>query len=326
MRALVCDRYGPPDVVQLAEVEEPVPGPREVVVQLQAATVNSGDARIRAARFPDGMATLGRLALGWSRPRQRVLGVDVAGIVTATGAEVTGFAVGDRVLGMTGMKMGAHAERCTLSAEHCLVPLPDNVPFEDAVTLPFGGNTALTFLEDRIALQPGERLLVIGASGAVGAACVQIGHLLGAKATGVCSGANAALVTRLGAERVIDYTTEDVFGTDARWDVVIDTIGEAPVSAVCRLAAPGGRIGLVASGLPQMLAGLWIGLTSRKRVVFGPADEKSAHLARLVGWLAAGDYAPVIDTCLPWEQGAEAHARVDSGHKRGSLVLTFPRP
>lgn len=323
MRALVHDSYGPASVVSLAAVPDPAPGPREVVVEVRATTINSGDARLRAADFPPGMGLLGRLATGWSRPRQRVLGVELAGVVHEVGAEVTEYAPGDRVLGMTGTSLGAHAERCTVAVDHCLVPLPPDVPFTEAVTLPFGGTTALTFLEAKLAVQPGDRLLVIGASGAVGAAAVQIGRLLGARVTGVCSGGRADLVRSLGAERVIDYTTTDVFAGEERWSVVVDTVGKAPVTHLRQVTEPRGRIGLVAAGIPQMAAGLWTTLTSRQRCAFGVADESPAYLERLVQWLRAGDYAPVIDCVLPWERGAEGHARVDSHHKRGSVVLTL---
>jgi NADPH:quinone reductase-like Zn-dependent oxidoreductase len=251
-----------------------------------------------------------------------VLGVSVAGVVVETGSDVTEISRGDRVVGMTGSAMGAHAELCALSADHCLVRLSDAVGFEDAAALPFGGTTALTFLEAKLALQPAERLLVIGASGAVGAAAVQVGRLLGARVTGVCSAGNASVVTRLGAERVIDYRSSDVFESGERWDVVLDTVGLAPLSALRRVTAPHGRIGLVVAGVPQMLAGLCLNLSSRVRYRFGPASEDPQYLSRLLQWVDAGAYAPLIDRVLPWERGAEAHARVDSGHKRGSVILS----
>lgn len=324
MRALVYDAYGPAEVVSVATVDDPVPGPREVVLAQRATAVNSGDARLRSAVFPDGFGVVGRLAVGWSRPRQRVLGVDVAGVITALGSKVTELSLGDRVVGQTGMRLGAHAERVCVSVDHCLVPLPDAVSFETAATLPFGGCTALTFLEARLKVKPEDRVLVIGASGAVGVASVQVARLLGAHVTAVCSGANEALVRSLGAERVIDYTQTDLSAIDERWDVVLDTMGRLPVAHVRRLATQRGRVGLVAGGIPQMLLGVWANLTSRQRVVFGPAHENPAYVQRLLGWVARGEYVPVIDSRHPWEHGAAAHARVDSQHKRGSVILTFP--
>lgn len=321
MNALVAPRYGRPDVVELRNLAVPEPGPREMVVDVRATTVNSGDARLRAARFPDGMACMGRLIFGWSAPKRPVLGAELAGVVTAVGQNVTEYAPGDRVLAMTGMRMGAHAQRCALDVDHCVVPLPDAVGFEEAVTLPFGGTTALTYLADRAALEAGERVLVIGASGAVGAACVQVARLLGAEITGVCSGANAELVKSLGATEVIDYTKTNIHGGDDAWDVVIDTVGQATVKQLCRLATPRGRIGLVSAGVPQMLAGVWRNISTRQRVLFGPAEESPTNLARLVQWLEQGAWRPVIDERLPLARGVEAHARVDSMRKVGSLVL-----
>ncbi|MBX2803882.1 MAG: NAD(P)-dependent alcohol dehydrogenase [Myxococcales bacterium] len=323
MNALVARRYGSPDVVMVREVPDPVVGPRDVVVRVHATTVSSGDARLRAARFPTGFGLLGRLLFGVFKPRRPVLGVELAGFVDAVGSEVTEHAVGDRVLAMTGDRMGAHAERCVVSVDHCVVALPDDVSFEDAVTLPFGGTTALTFLQDRAQVQPGDRVLVIGASGAVGTAAVQVARLLGAQVTGVCSAANAPLVRSLGAERVIDYATTDVFAGSEQWDVVIDTIGRASLAQCRRVATPNGRIGLVAGGLPQLLAAPLLTWTSRQRIGAGPAAESPAHLARLVEWLRTGAYRPVVDRRLPWQQGAEAHTRVDSQRKVGSVVLTF---
>jgi len=321
MNALVAPRYGDPDVVQLRRLAEPEAGPRDIVVDVRATTVSSGDARIRAARFPAGMGYVGRMALGWSGPRREVLGVELAGVVAALGSSVTEYVPGDRVLAMTGVRMGAHAERCSVDVDHCVVRLPDTVPFDEAVTLPFGGTTALTFLVDRARLSAGESVLVIGASGAVGAACVQVAHLLGAEVTGVCSRPNVALVTSLGAERVIDYTKTDVFRSDARWDVVIDTVGRASVKELCTLATPAGRVGLVVAGLPRMLAGAWRTMTSRQRVLMGPAAESSEHLTRLVAWLDAGAWSPVVDQRLSFQRGVQAHARVDSMRKVGTLVL-----
>ncbi|MEO0601493.1 MAG: NAD(P)-dependent alcohol dehydrogenase [Myxococcota bacterium] len=323
MNALVVPKYGAPDVVEVRSLPEPSPRRGEIVVRVAATTVNSGDARLRSADFPPGMALLGRLMFGWTGPRSPVLGAELAGVVERVGPGVTTFAVGDRVLAMTGFRMGAHAERCVIAADHCTVRLPDTVPFDVAVTLPFGGTTALTYLRDKARLQSSERILVIGASGAVGAACVQVARLLGARVTGVCSGRNADLVRTLGAERVIDYTTTDPFATDEHWDVVIDTVGRATARQCRALATPTGRIGLVASGLPTLLLAPWVNLTSRQRVLVGPADESPAHVAQLVEWLEQGSWKPVIDGRFGMADAAEAYARVDSQRKVGSVVLTL---
>lgn len=323
MKALVYRRYGSPDVIETATVPAPRPGPRDVVVQVHTSTVNSGDARLRAARFPLGFGFLGRLAVGWSKPRQTVLGVDFAGKVLEVGAKVTHLAVGDRVVGMTGARMGSHAEQVAVRADHCVVRIPDGVSMADAVSTVFGGTTAMTYLITKARLQPSERVLVIGAAGAVGAASVQVARLLGASVTGVCSEGKADLVRDLGASSIIDYTKEDPFARTERWDVVIDTIGAATVAQCRHLATPSGRIGCVASGLPAMLLAPWVSLTSRQRLLVGPADESPAHVEQLMTWLSDGSWMPVIDRRLPWTDGADAHALVDSGRKKGSVVLDF---
>jgi NADPH:quinone reductase-like Zn-dependent oxidoreductase len=285
MRALVYDQYGPPDVVHLGAVEPPVAGPRQLLVRVHASTVNSGDTRMRAARFPPGWAVLGRLAIGWSAPRKKVLGVEFAGVVEAVGAKVTGYRPGDRVVAHTGFGVGGHAELALVDTQGCVAPIPDGVGFAEAVALPFGGLTALTFLKRGAAVRPGERVLVIGASGAVGSASVQVAKQLGGLVTGVCSGANAELVRSLGAAEIIDYTRGAPSG---QWDVVVDTVGQARVSELRRLLTPRGRLVLVAAGLPQMLAGPWVALTSRQRVFVGPSAESPDDLRLLLEWHARG--------------------------------------
>ncbi|MEM9693989.1 MAG: NAD(P)-dependent alcohol dehydrogenase [Myxococcota bacterium] len=325
MHALVTRSYGPPEVVDWCSIADPIAGPQQIVAEVHATTVNSADARLRAARFPVGMGWMARMALGWSRPRRTVFGVELGGTVVAVGEAVTRFSVGDRVLAMTGARMGAHAERCVLDVDHCVVHLPASIPFDAAVSLPFGGTTALTFLDDFAHLRTGERVLVVGASGAVGTACVQVASLLGAEVTGVCSADNARLVRRLGASTVIDYTTTCLSEVDGVWDVVIDTVGRMKIRDLARLASPQGRIGLVAADLPAMATALAYRLARRQRALVGVARESPDHLERLLTWLGEGRWQPVIDRRLPLALGRAAHTRVDSGRKVGSVVLLCSR-
>ncbi|MEZ4296289.1 MAG: zinc-binding dehydrogenase [Polyangiaceae bacterium] len=222
---------------------------------------------------------------------------------------------------MTGVWLGAHAEQATVAFDHCVVRLPDDVPFEAAITLPFGGTTALTFLEARARVQPGERVLVIGAAGAVGAACVQVARNLGARVTGVCSGGNRELVRSLGAERVIDYAVEDVFAGGEKWDVVVDTVGRAPVSALRRIA--GSEAGW--RWWPRASRRYCTGAVGRAdeppAALVGPAEERPDYLDRLIGWWREGRWTPVIDGQWTTGRSAAAHARVDSHRKRGSALL-----
>ncbi|MDO9019135.1 MAG: NAD(P)-dependent alcohol dehydrogenase [Deltaproteobacteria bacterium] len=322
MRAAVVTRYGAPDVLTLREVARPTPGPRDLLIRIKAATVSSGDARVRARRVPEGMGLLVRLALGWSGPRQPILGTECAGVVEAVGAGVTRFRVGDAVVAFLGAAMGAHAGYVCVREDGAVAPKPEALSWDEASALLFGGTTALHYLR-AARLKPGERVLVLGASGAVGVAAVQLARHDGAEVTAVCSAANASLVTELGAARVIDYHAEDFTRGDARWDVVMDCVGATDYARCRRVLAPGGRLLRVVCGLGGQLAAPWQGRLSGHRVIAGVAAERPEDVRRLVELARDGVYRAVIDASMPLSRIAEAHARVDSGHKRGSVVVTL---
>ena len=313
MKAVLVRRYGPPDSVAIVDLPQPVPGPGQVLVHIRAATVSAADMRLRAGLFPRGMGVLARLAMGWRGPRQPVLGTDLAGEVAALGPGVTEWRVGDAVIGFTGARMGCHAEYRVMAAD-ALIARPDALSWEEAAALPFGFTTALFFLRDKAGLKAGEKVLVIGASGAVGSAAVQIARHLGAGVTGVCSGANAALVAGLGAE-VIDYGAADWARLGRRWDVILDTTGVDPARARACLT-PTGRLCLVAADLPQMLRAALM-----PRVFIGVAPERVADLRLLAGWAAEGAVKPVASATFPLDQAARAHAIAESGRKVGNVVL-----
>ncbi|KJL19383.1 NAD(P)-dependent alcohol dehydrogenase [Microbacterium azadirachtae] len=329
MRAGVVERYGPPSVVRIATVADPVAGRGEVVVRVMAATVNSGDARIRGARFPRGFALPGRLALGLRGPRAAVLGVVFSGVVEAVGEGVevgrrrrggtspaSGLAVGDRVCGMTGARMGAHAELVTVSASR-LVRIDDGISFDDAAGVLFGGTTALSFLRDRAAVRPGERVLVVGAAGAVGTNAVQLAKHLGATVTAVTSAQNAELVRSLGADRVVDYRvtpTRALAEHGERFDVVFDTVGALSPKTGRPLLAEGGRLLLAAATLGEIIA-------ARGPVKTGTAPQRPEDFTTLLDLVGSGALRVVVDDALPLDGLAAAHARVDSGRKTGNLVL-----
>lgn len=322
MRAAVVTRYGAPDVLALREVARPTPGPRDLLIRIKAATVSSGDARVRARRVPEGMGLLVRLALGWSGPRQPILGTECAGVVEAVGAGVTRFRVGDAVVAFMGAAMGAHAGYLCVREDGAVAPKPEALSWDEASALLFGGTTALHYLR-AARLKPGERVLVLGASGAVGVAAVQLARHDGAEVTAVCSVANASLVTELGAARVIDYHAEDFTRGDARWDVVMDCVGATDYARCRRVLAPGGRLLRVVCGLGGQLAAPWQGRLSGHRVIAGVAAERPEDVRRLVELARDGVYRAVIDASMPLSRIAEAHARVDTGHKRGSVVVTL---
>src|SRR5262245_60328216 len=218
MKAAVCRRYGRPDVVQIADVPKPEPKANEVLVRVRATTVTAGDSRIRSARVPEGFGLLLRLGFGITGPRNPILGMEFSGEVATMGTSATRFKPGDRVFGA---RMGCHAEYVTVR-EGAIAPLTDGMTFEQAAALTFGGLTAITFLRDKAQLRPGERVLINGASGAVGTAAVQLARHLGATVTGVCSATNAELVRSLGAEQVIDYGLEDFTQAREAYDVIFD--------------------------------------------------------------------------------------------------------
>ena len=317
MKAAVYDRYGPPEVVQIRDAPMPVPKAGELLVESRAATVNSGDARLRALRVPRGMSVLVRLTMGVTKPRRSVLGFEVAGRVSEVGSGVTGFRPGDRVVASRGFKLGCHAEYITVGEHGQVARIPDKVSDEAAVALCFGGSTALHFLE-RGKLSKGDSILINGASGAVGAIAVQLAKHRGAEVTAVCSDANADVARGVGADHVIDYTTQDFTQNGQRYDVIMDTHGNAPYARVKNSLKPGGRFLMVVGDLFQTVASAW------QRATIGGTSKVSGEIYRTLMSLAEqGVLKPVIDTVLPFEQIVEAHRRVDSGHKVGSLVLTF---
>jgi NADPH:quinone reductase-like Zn-dependent oxidoreductase len=317
MKAAVCERYGPPEVVQIREVPTPAPADREVLLRAFATTVNSGDARLRGLRVPRGMSLPVRLSVGVTKPRQPVLGFEVAGRVEAVGEAVTSFQPGDRVVASRGFKLGCHAEFVTVDEQGAIAKIPEDLSYQDAVSLCFGGATALNFF--RLGkLASGETVLINGASGAVGAMAVQLAKHTGAEVTAVCSAANADLVRSLGADHVIDYTAEDFTRSGQRYDVIMDNHGNAPYARVKGSLEPGGRFLMVIGDLWQMLAA-----TRQKAVVSGTAPITADDYRTLMSLAERGELKPVIDSVLPFAQIVEAHRRVDSGHKVGSVVLAF---
>lgn len=319
MKAAVCDRYGPPEVVQIREVPQPVPAAGELLIESHAATVNSGDARLRALRVPRGMSLLVRLTVGVTKPRRPVLGFEVAGRVQEVATGVADFRPGDRVVASRGFRFGCHAEYITVAEHGQVARIPENLSYEDAVALCFGGSTALHFLE-RGRLAAGESILINGASGAVGTMAVQLAKHLGAEVTAVCSSAHVDLVGHLGADHVVDYTTQDFTRNGLRYDVIMDNHGNAPYPRVKDSLEPGGRILMVVGDLFQTLAATW-----QRATIGGTAKVTGESYRNLMSLAERGTLKPVIDTIMPFAQIVDAHRRVDGGHKAGSVVLTFGR-
>jgi NADPH:quinone reductase-like Zn-dependent oxidoreductase len=322
MKASVYERYGPPEVLELREVAKPRPKDHEVLIRTHATTVTTGDWRARSLDMPFGFGLMGRLFFGISRPRQPILGTELAGDIEAVGKDVTRFKVGDQVFAYSGAAMGCHAEYKCMPEDGAVALKPANLSYDQAAALSFGGTTALGFLR-RARVQRGDKVLINGASGSVGTAAVQLAKHFGADVTGVCSAANVDLVKSLGADRVIDYTKEDVTRNGETYDIIVDTVGTAPFSRSKGSLKDRGRALLVLGGLPDLLRMPWVALMSRKKIMAGPVVTRPEDLRFLAGLAEAGEFTPVIGRRYPLERIAEAHAYVDSGHKRGNVVVTL---
>lgn len=321
MRAVTCRRYGPPEVLTVEELAVPVPRKGEVLVRVGAVSVSRADTALRAADPP-----IARLAAGLRRPRTPVPGAELAGTVVAVGPDVTRPAVGDRVVGATGVAQGGYAEYACAPAAG-LVATPVGLSDAEVVALVEGGLTALPFLRDGGRVGPGSTVVVNGAAGAVGSSAVQVAVALGADVTGVCSAANVELVRGLGAVRVVDRGSQDVTRLDAQVDVFFDAVGTLSLRRVRHLLRPGGvylsTVPSVAIAWQTVLAGL-PGRRRRGRILLTglrPAARKAADQAELLELAAAGRLRPVLDRVLPFEDAAAAHAYVETGRKRGTVVL-----
>ena len=322
MKAIVYTKYGSPDVLQLKEVAKPTPKANEVLIKTHATTVTSGDWRVRSLNVPIGFGLMSRLVFGVLRPRQPILGTELAGEVESVGKDVSKFKVGDQVFAFSGASMGCHAEYKCMPEDGAVALKPANLTYDEAAAISFGGTTALDFFR-RGKLQSGEKVLVNGASGGVGTAAVQLAKHFGADVTGVCSTANVELVKSLGANHVIDYTKDDFMKDSETYDIIVDTVGTAPFSRSKGSLKEGGRLLLVLGGLPDMLQMPWVAMTSSKRVIAGPAAERAEDLRFLAKLAEAGEFKPVIDRRYPFEHIAEAHSYVDTGHKKGNVIITM---
>jgi NADPH:quinone reductase-like Zn-dependent oxidoreductase len=326
MKAIVYCDYGSPDVLKLEDVAIPVPTQNQVLIKVRAASVNPYD-----WHFMEGTPYIMRLDSGLRKPKKRQLGVDYSGVVEAVGKEVTQFKPGDEVFGAKG---GAFAEYVCAKADRAVARKPANITFEQAAAVPIAAITALQGLRDVGKVQPGQQVLINGASGGVGTFAVQLARSFGAHVTGVCSGRNKQMVLSLGAEHVIDYTKEDFTRSDQRYDVMLDNVGTQPLSAFRRALKPKGICVLIGGGGPD--EGRWIGPMSRpvKALLLSPfvsqkfsmflADVNHNDLKFLADLMAAGKMTPVIDHTYKLSETSEALRYLEKGHARGKVVITMP--
>ncbi len=320
MKAAVCRRYGPPDVIEIADVPRPKVRSRDVLIRLRATTVSAGDWRLRTGTVPAGFGLFLRVAVGFSGPRDSIFGSEIAGEVVAVGASVTRFKAGDKVFACR--MGGCHSEYVAIP-ENNVSAMPANRSYGEAAALTFGGLTALTFLRDKAKIQPGERVLINGASGAVGCAAVQLAKYYKAEVTGVCSAANAELVRSIGADRVIDYANEDFAQARERYDIIFDAVGNCSFARCKTALARGGRLLLAVGTLGQLIGAMIRPSRAGRKVFSGIAQVSPASLDLLRRLAESGEFKTVIDRTYPFARIADAHALVETGRKKGNVIVTL---
>jgi NADPH:quinone reductase-like Zn-dependent oxidoreductase len=324
VKVVLHTRYGPADLLELKEVEKPTPKEDEVLIAIKATTVSTGDCNIRNFTFvTKSMLPMARLMFGVRKPwKARVLGTELAGEVERVGAGVRRFKTGDRVVASTGMAGGGHAEYVCLPETGALAIKSNALSWEEAVAIPFGANTALYFLRDLGCVQAGQEVLIIGASGSIGSAGVQLAKHFGATVTAVCSAANVEMVKSLGAQNVIDYTKEDFTRNTKEYDLILDIVGATSFDRCQKLLKPKGVFLQNIMSWAAMARMIWTSVTGGKKLKGGVAMEDRRRMLFIADLVKAGKLRPVIDRSYPLERIAEAFRYVEQGHKKGNVVIT----
>ncbi|EJS65164.1 NAD(P)-dependent alcohol dehydrogenase [Bacillus cereus] len=320
MKAIMYTKYGPPDVLQLKEVEKPTPKENEILVKIKATTVTTGDIRSRSFTVPSSVWLPARIALGFKQPKKQILGMELAGEVESVGKNVTRFKAGDQVFAATQANFGSYAEYICISEDGPVCTKPSNITYEEAAAIPIGARTALFFLR-KANVRSGQNVLIYGASGSVGSYAVQISKYFGAKVTGVCSNSNLELVKSLGADEVIDYTTKNFSTTDETYDVIFEAVNKSSFSDCINMLKKDGTYINIVEPLPSAQM-LWTKLTSQKRLILSQnVPETSEALDFLKELVENNKIKVVIDRQYTFEEIIEAHIYVEEGHKKGNVVI-----
>ncbi len=321
MKAIICTKYGSPDVLQFGEVEKPSPGNNEVLVKILSASVTKADCMMR-----QGTPFYGRFFIGLTKPKHPIPGTGFAGIIEEVGKEVTLFNAGDSVFGETGVGFSTNAEYVCVVQDDLIMSLPSDLTYEEAAPICDGGLTSWSFLKDIGKIEHGQNVLINAASGSLGSAAVQIAKHLGAVVTGVCSGVNVEMVKSLGADEVIDYTKEDFIKNGKAYDIIFDTIGKSSFSQCKDSLSVNGVYLSPVMKIPLLLQMMWTSKFSKKKVKFSatglrPVPELKALLNEVIEVIESGKLKMVIDKRYSLEETAEAHLYVETGHKKGNVVL-----
>ena len=316
MKAIIYTQYGSPDVLKLTEIEKPTPKDDEVLVKIYATTITTADCLMLK-----GEPLWGRVILGIRKPKRKILGLELAGEIEAVGQNVTRFKPHDKVYGFTGFGLGAYAQYKCMPEAGSLELKPTNMTYAEAAASVDGATTALFFLRDKAHIQPGQKVLINGASGSIGTFAVQLAKYFGAEVTGVCSTKNIELVKSLGADHVIDYTQEDFTQADNTYDIIFDTVGKSSFSK-CKNALRENGCYMSTTGLHNVFLDMLTSIRGGKKVISGMSVKKNNALIFLRTLFEAGTIKPIIDKSYPIEQIAEAHNYVNTGRKRGNVVIT----
>lgn len=324
MKAILCTKYGPPDVLQLKEVKKPVPRNNEVLIKVYATTVTAGDCEVRRFKIPFLFWLPLRLYVGIRKPG-RPIGMELAGEIESVGRDVKLFKQGDPVFAATGIRMGAYAEYKCQPHQYAMALKPANIGYEEAASIPIGGLNALNFLR-KGNIRSGQKVLIYGATGSIGTYAVQLARYFGAEVTGVCSAPNLELVESLGAHKVIDYMKEDFTQNGETYDIIFDAVGKSSFSRSIKSLKQNGRYLLANPGMSETIRALWISMISSKKIVVALAGERTEDLNFLKELVEAGKIRPVIDKRYPLEEISEAHRYVEKGFKTGNVVITVTHP
>jgi len=324
MKAIIHSKYGPPAELQLKQVEKPVPRDNEVLIKIHATTVTTTDCNARNFTFvPKSFMFFARVMFGFKKPKINILGIDLAGEIEAVGKDVKLFKKGDQVFGSPGTKFGGHAEYCCVPEDGALAIKPADMRWEEAAAISLAGNTALFFIRDLAKIQSGQKILIHGASGAIGTYAVQLARYYGAEVTGVCSATNAEMVKSLGADKVIDYTKEDFSKSDDRYDFVFDVVGKTTFSQCKGILKPKGIYLENMLELKGILKMMWTSIIGGKKIKGGVSTERAENLIFFIKLIESGKLKPVIDRIFPLENTAEAFQYVEQGHKKGNVIVTI---